>query len=876
MLTARPAESAGPIREFLRSQGLNIPLENITGLANSTGLAKAKWMLEKASEGYNDFYFVDDATQNVEAVKKALDQIDVKSKVIQAKGRFSNSMNLEFNNILERSSKGKIEAGRDISLAEARALGRGKGRFDYFVPPSAEDFRGLMYKLLGKGEQGNIDMRFFKKSLFDPFAKGIRDLTITKQKMVEEYRELKKISKNVKLNKNIEGTAFNVDAAVRVYLWEKAGHVIPDISPQLVRQLADYVKNRPELLTYAETLSSLSRSSEIYRKPGKFWMVESIASDLNQLVRGETRQKFLQEWIDNKNIIFSKENLNKLEAIHGKWYREALENMLYRMETGTNRISGKDGVTKWWYDWINGSVGATMFWNTRSAVLQTISMVNFTNMAENSVFHQAKAFANQPQFWKDFAFIMNSPMLKQRRGGLEIDVSASELTNMFENSGRNPKAILQYMLEKGFTPTRIADSFAIAMGGSGFYRNRVNMYIKKGLSEGKAKEKAWLDFQEIAERTQQSSRPDLISQQQAGPLGRIILAWQNTPMQMTRLMKKKLSDLVNRRKNEGQTQFQSDMANLSGILYYGAVQNLWFMTLQSGLAWLMFGSDMEDKIEQKEIQVLNGAFDTLLRGTGVYGAAFSTMKNTILRYLKEKEKPKWKRDQAYTVIEALNLSPPIGSKVRKAYSAIKTWEYNEGVGKELGFRIENPNFHAYANLIEAATNIPLARLLNKANNLEEAITGNHETWQRIAMISGWSKWNVDVKDEELEEAKDVVKEKKQEKQKIEAEKKKEEKKKEQQKLKEEEKKKEEQEKKEKGIKVVRCSGRNSSGKRCGLTTETAEKTWKCFHHGEFKDGGDRDGDGIKEYRCTGRTKSGKRCKNKGEYTGKKKRCYAHQ
>ena len=876
VLTARPAESAGPIREFLRSQGLNIPLENITGLANSTGLAKAKWMLEKASEGYNDFYFVDDATQNVEAVKKALDQIDVKSKVIQAKGRFSNSMNLEFNNILERSSKGKIEAGRDISLAEARALGRGKGRFDYFVPPSAEDFRGLMYKLLGKGEQGNIDMRFFKKSLFDPFAKGIRDLTITKQKMVEEYRELKKISKNVKLNKNIEGTAFNVDAAVRVYLWEKAGHVIPDISPQLVRQLADYVKNRPELLTYAETLSSLSRSSEIYRKPGKFWMVESIASDLNQLVRGETRQKFLQEWIDNKNIIFSKENLNKLEAIHGKWYREALENMLYRMETGTNRISGKDGVTKWWYDWINGSVGATMFWNTRSAVLQTISMVNFTNMAENSVFHQAKAFANQPQFWKDFAFIMNSPMLKQRRGGLEIDVSASELTNMFENSGRNPKAILQYMLEKGFTPTRIADSFAIAMGGSGFYRNRVNMYIKKGLSEGKAKEKAWLDFQEIAERTQQSSRPDLISQQQAGPLGRIILAWQNTPMQMTRLMKKKLSDLVNRRKNEGQTQFQSDMANLSGILYYGAVQNLWFMTLQSGLAWLMFGSDMEDKIEQKEIQVLNGAFDTLLRGTGVYGAAFSTMKNTILRYLKEKEKPKWKRDQAYTVIEALNLSPPIGSKVRKAYSAIKTWEYNEGVGKELGFRIENPNFHAYANLIEAATNIPLARLLNKANNLEEAITGNHETWQRIAMISGWSKWNVDVKDEELEEAKDVVKEKKQEKQKIEAEKKKEEKKKEQQKLKEEEKKKEEQEKKEKGIKVVRCSGRNSSGKRCGLTTETAEKTWKCFHHGEFKDGGDRDGDGIKEYRCTGRTKSGKRCKNKGEYTGKKKRCYAHQ
>jgi hypothetical protein len=868
VLTARPAASAGPIREFLRSQGLNIPLENITGLGNSTGAAKAKWMLEKFAEGYNDMYFVDDAMGNVKAVKKVLDQLDIKSEVIQAKGRFSNNMNIEFNNMLERQSG--LDAIRKISLAEAKMIGKGKGKFDYWIPPSAEDFRGLIYKLLGKGEQGNKDMRFFEKSLFEPFAKGIKELTITKQKMVEEYKQLKKVSKNVKLNKKVEGTVFDVDAAIRIYLWDKAGHTVPDIGPELVRKLADHVKNTPELLTYAETLSSLSRSKDIYTKPSEHWMVESIASDLNQLVKGETRQKFLQEWIDNKNVIFSKENLNKLEAIHGKWYREALENMLYRMETGTNRISGKDGVTKMWYDWINGSVGATMFWNTRSAVLQTISMVNFTNMAENSVYHQAKAFANQKQFWKDFAFIMNSPMLKQRRGGLEIDVSASELTNMFEKSGKNPKAILKYFLEKGFTPTRIADSFAIAMGGSGYYRNRVNMYLKRGLSEFKAKEKAWLDFQEMAERTQQSSRPDLISQQQAGPLGRIILAWQNTPMQMTRLMKKKLSDLVNRRKNEGQTQFQSDMSNLSGILYYGAMQNLWFMTLQSGLAWIMFGSDMEDKIEQKEMQVLNGAFDTLLRGTGVYGAAFSTLKNTILRYQKEQEKPKWKRDHANTIIEALNLSPPIGSKVRKAYSAIKTWEYNEGVGKELGFRVENPNFHAYANLIEAGLNIPLARLINKANNLEEAITGNHETWQRIAMISGWSRWNVGVKDEELEAAKDKAYQRKEDKRKYEELIKKKQKEKE----KEIEKKKEEEKKKAKGIKTVRCSGTNSSGSRCGMTTETDKKSWKCFHHAAFKDGMDRDGDGIKEYQCTGRTTSGRRCKNKTE--NKNKKCYAHQ
>jgi hypothetical protein len=448
-------------------------------------------------------------------------------------------------------------------------------------------------------------------------------------------------------------------------------------------------------------------------------------------------------------------------------------------------------------------------------------------------------------------------MLRQRRAGLEIDVSASELANVFETSGKNPKAVLRYILQKGFLPTRIADSFAIALGGAPYYRNRLNMYVKRGLSKAEAKERAWLDFQELAEQTQQSSRPDLISQQQAGPMGRIILAWQNTPMQMTRLMKKALSDLVNRR--------GSDKQNISRILYYGSIQNLWFYALQSGLGWLMFGSDQEEMIKKKELQVLNGSFDTVLRGTGVYGAAVSTIKNTYLKYRAEKNKPRWKRDQANTIIEAINLSPPIGAKARKVYSAISSYDKFDakGVSKEIGLRIENPELYATANFIEAATNFPMARIVNKANNLEELVTGNHEWWQRAAMLGGWSRWNVGAKDEELEAAKDAAYEKGKERKKQERKEEKIKKKKE-----------EEAEKKRKGIKTVRCSGKNSSGKRCSLTTETTAKTWKCFHHAAFKDGMDRDGDGVKEYRCTATKSNGQRCKNKTE--NKNKRCYAHQ
>ena len=65
VLTARPAEAAPAIFAFLQANGLNIPMENITGLGNSTGAAKANWMAEKVADGYNDFYFADDALQNV-------------------------------------------------------------------------------------------------------------------------------------------------------------------------------------------------------------------------------------------------------------------------------------------------------------------------------------------------------------------------------------------------------------------------------------------------------------------------------------------------------------------------------------------------------------------------------------------------------------------------------------------------------------------------------------------------------------------------------------------------------------------------------------------------------------------------------------------
>ena len=46
------------------------------------------------------------------------------------------------------------------------------------------------------------------------------------------------------------------------------------------------------------------------------------------------------------------------------------------------------------------------------------------------MFRAAAAFANQVQFWKDFSFIFNTDLLKQRRAGLKYNVQEAELAQI--------------------------------------------------------------------------------------------------------------------------------------------------------------------------------------------------------------------------------------------------------------------------------------------------------------------------------------------------------------------------------------------------------------------------------------------------------------
>ncbi|MHC5135003.1 MAG: hypothetical protein ACYSO0_01135 [Planctomycetota bacterium] len=738
ILTARTQAAAEPIHQFLKAIGLDIPLKNIVGLGNSTPEAKARWVVGKAAEGYNDFYFADDAYKNVKAVQDALNVLDVKSKVRQAYIKHSKSEALDkgFNDILEQTSG--IASEKEYKKVKAEVAGASLGRVFRGIPYSAQDLVGLLYETLGKGKLGDSQMAWYKKHLLDPYARAVNDIDNARLSVMQDYRALKKqlgfVPKN--LRKKLPGEPFTREQAVRVYIWNKLGYDVPGISNQDLKELSEYVADNADLQVFADQVIDIQKGE--YAKPKEGWPAGTITTDIQESINTGVRAKYLTQWQNNVDVIFSEKNMNKLEAAYGKKYRKAMENMLGRMKTGRNRNFSDDSLTARFTDWLQGSIGAIMFFNSRSALLQNLSSINFLNFTDNNPLAAARAFSNQKQYWSDFSKLINSDFLKARRSGLRMNVNEADIADMAKKGG--PRAVISKLLQFGFTPTQIADSFAIASGGATFYRNRIKTYTKQGLSQQEAEAKAFEDFRETAEESQQSARPDRISMQQAGPLGRLILAFQNTPSQYARIIDKSVRDLKNRR-GDAKT-------NVSKIIYYATVQNLIFNALQQALFAFAFDDEEPEDEEKKEkyVNILNSMSDSLLRGTGVAGGVMSVTKNAIIRIVRESQKdnPNYEKVGA----DLQRIAPPVSSKLSKINQAARSFKWDKDEMINGGWGLDNPAYLAVGNVVSATTNIPMDRGVKKINNLMKASDSELETWERLALLGGWQDWEIGIDDEE--------------------------------------------------------------------------------------------------------------------------------
>jgi hypothetical protein len=701
-------------------------------------------------------------------------------------------LNKDFNIILEEV-KG-IAAKKRFSQIVARRVGRNKGRISkFFMGPGAQDFELLYYNFLGRGRKGEQQKRFFEDNLVKPYARGIAKMEVYSQQLKDDYAALKKLMPDTAgiLYNKIKGLNYTNDQALRIYLWDKAGYDIPGLSKRDRTAIVKHVQSNPNLLEFANGLTALSKQDN-WVKPDAYWDTSDLLKDIYDLGHKVGRKQFLQEFINNSNEIFSESNLNKIEATYGIYLREAIENSLYRMTTGTNRKQGMDRATAAATQWISNSVGAIMFMNVRSASFQLLSMFNYINFQENNIFAIGQRILDVKQLSKDMYTILTSPKIKQRFAGEGRGIEESEIANALRNAKNKPQALLQYLLKVGFTFTRAADAMAIALGGAPYYRNNAIAFEKQGFSKEEAEAKAWEKFSETTEKFQQSADPRLLSQDQATTMGRWILAFQNTPGQYTRSIVKDMKDFVNRRRIPGLTQAQSDATYISRISYYGVIQNFVFVALANALFTLLPGWEDEEEEEMdkkaqrernKQIRTINNMISTLLRGSGIYGAFVDTLKNVVMSYYKEQGKDPFAKDNANILVEIMNLMPTVGSKIRKINNSLKGEDYNKALIEERGWDVTidgkvnlSPKYQVFSNLVEGGTNIPLARMTDEVTRIVEMLDKRNSTLERVALTLGYRPWDLNIPNEEHDklrlEISDRKRREKQEKKRLEKEEKK--------------------------------------------------------------------------------------------------------
>ena len=937
VLTARDQKAAFAIKIYIeqelekRGHKVNIPLESIVGLGVPdadgkypvvTPEMKRDWVIKNILEnGYTDITLADDSgpiTDAYNTIKTDFESLgeDFNIEVIDI---------IELNNLNTKYSQINIEGGKSavlnefmqkkfgvnkdaiFSAVQAKARGEKVGTYNNLIPYSAEDFKGLMYQFLGNGKEGMYQYMWLEENLIKPYQRGETKINAEKLRISQQFKELMQtpgIKKKLKtpLFYDAEGKApsnLTMDHAVRVYIWSEIMGV--DMSQHGLSKrdqdlLIKSIKEDPQLVKFANQMSAISNMEAGFTKPNDYWMVDDVRSTMLNLVNSANRVKYLDEFVQNKNEIFSTENLNKIEAQLGPKYREALENILQRMETGTTGYTGQgDRVTNVVNNWVNNSVGAIMFLNMRSGLLQTISTTNYIELSgPNNMGNVASSIANFSQFQADFTDLWNSDYLVGRRKGLKIDLNVAEMNSFIEKAGNKPKAMVSYLLKIGFTPTQIADSFAIAAGGASYVRNYTNAigdalvdFQKSGadpsvlfeaqtlFTEGdvqynlkemglEGKELSELSEDQIldlankiakekwvmtTESNQQSSQANMLSQQQVGGLGRVILAFKNTPMQYTRTMLRAAQDLKDGRGNPAE--------HVTKIAYYGVVQSLVFTGLQQAI-FAGLGEDDEDWAERED-KVVQGMVDNILNGMGLTGVIIATVKNGVLEFQEQEEKG-WNADHTYTILQFANFSPTIGSKLRKIYSSIQTAKFNEeAIDYMSQWDPQNPAWSAVANLISAFTNIPADRMVGKINNLIEASSSENEFWQRLSMLLGWNTWDVDVstKSDEIQKAlkdekKDVKKVTVKEEAVIEI----------QDEVEEEIEKQKEQEDKGEDVEAVTCAYVNSKNQRCKVSVDKAGN--KCQYHADNPED-------IKQ--CSAIKKDKSRCKE--NTTNKSGRCHYH-
>ena len=566
------------------------------------------------------------------------------------------------------------------------------GFFRSLVPFAAEEIRGLVHT--GQEIIGDT------KELFQKYADANYNFLIEKSKqrkiIADHVKALEEAGFKLddKSGVTLDGIELTVAQAIKGMVTTSADKTAELMKFASNPAVGKYIKDMKEMGVLTEPRDNMS-----YR-------TANPDTDRFYYFEEKLRSEFFHEFSKEAERVFTPEVMRKLAAKYGIPYVDAIQEALQTMAAGRKTNPPKSAFAKGVSEWVSAGTGLIMFLNFKSAALQLISIPNIIFDSKNP--GQVLANMFNPSTFAKAKKLFSHAYLQERRAAAGFDVNAAEVVEII-NSSDSYNDLARKLLKFGFGATSIADSMAISFSGAAY----INAEVNAGVSE-EAATRAWV---ELSEKSQQSSRPDRVSQWQRDDIAKFILAFANTPMQYFRLSLQAFRDMKAGKDPRG---------NLMKIGYYMFAQNLLFTVLSSASAALLGFGDPED--DEKEIKQINGMLDTFLRGMGFYGAIIDTIKDIGVEYFIQSE---YKKNPNYqkAFLEILNISPLFDKRVQDALA----------IGNSIQYDDKNKVWVIVAKTGEFI-NLPTGWVLKKFEAVNALQQEQYSNFEKFLIAVGWPEY----------------------------------------------------------------------------------------------------------------------------------------
>ena len=456
----------------------------------------------------------------------------------------------------------------------------------------------------------------------------------------------------------------------------------------------------------------------------------NVLTDYMKYLDGPVRTMSFLDFADNASAFFNANSMKGLEGALGQGWTDAMKDHLRRTITGKTEQARSTPESRGFTKWLNWTVGGVMFFNTRSAILQLISIWNY--WVENPAhFSEGGKKKNKALRKKMGARIKDSAWVKNRAQG-KTDVILDEIFNESTEGNNKFERTIDKAIKKGYTLTKLGDMQAILRGGVKWSTGYAAELMENGMTEEEAIEAAYTEFVAKAEETQQSARQSRLGKSQTTPFGKVFLAFQNTPMQYARKVSRALRDI----NAEGTSPARKKQAKREAR-YYGIAAPTIFAGLQQMVVSALW-SDDDEKNRESIVQWLMSFIHTNMSGAGAVGVLASSVLDIVTNLVKDGH---ISGDDAVNIM--INSSPAIGTKARQIKKAFDGSYPSGTISNALG----KDEYKWLTRGASAAdlTGVPLSRVLYI---LEQAVDSMSMLSQGLVgpgvlRLAGWSNYSLD-------------------------------------------------------------------------------------------------------------------------------------